>query len=62
MGAQIKEALSLDYILSPGKIGEFSIYYNGTLVAKKGEPASNGGFPSPESVIERIKNLLESNL
>ena len=57
MGAQLKESLSLDYTLTPGEVGEFSIFYCGRLIAKKGEVGSNGGFPSVESVIERIKRM-----
>ena len=60
MGAKLKEILTMEYTLTAGAVGEFSVYYNGTLVAKKGEPGTKGGFPSTESVIQRIKNLVDS--
>ena len=62
MGAQIKEVLSLDYTLTAGATGEFSILYNGTIVAKKGELEFDGGFPTIESVIQRIKLMQNSNI
>ena len=62
MAAQIKEILSLEYILTAGDTGEFSILYNGTIVAKKGELEFDGGFPTLESVIERMKRMKDTNI
>ena len=53
MGEKIKDTLGLDYTLTPGDIGEFSIYFNGVLAAKK----SAGTFPSMKSVIETVEKM-----
>ena len=57
MATYIEKELQLVPTLVSGKVGEFSVYWNGKKVLAKGDPDCQNGFPSPEEIIRRITSV-----
>lgn len=53
MADLLKEKFGLETTLTPGGVGEFTVWVDGKLVAEKG----SAGFPSEQEIVEAVKGL-----
>ena len=53
MADVLKEEFDIETTLTPGGVGEFTVWVNSELVAQKGED----GFPTEPEIIESVKKL-----
>jgi len=49
----LKEEFGLETMLTPGGVGEFTVWVDGNLVAEKG----SAGFPSEPEILDAVKRL-----
>ena len=53
MAELLKSEFGIETTLTPGGVGEFTVWVDGTLVAKKG----SDGFPSEPEIVAAVKAL-----
>lgn len=53
MADLLKETFAIETTLTPGAVGEFTVWVEGKLVAEKGPQ----GFPTEPEIVESVKGL-----